>query len=74
MQGILSYSVEGKKFQFGQMKKFQKWTVVMAVQPWESTQRHSELLEVGSFILHTFSHNLFFFKQKDLFGNGVWRH
>ena len=36
----------------------------MAVQPWESTQRHSELLEVGSFILHTFSHNLFFFLNK----------
>lgn len=71
----MSHCVEGKNCQFGKMKKFQKRIAVMVVHQWESAQCHSELLKMVTFILYIFYHNLFFFfKQKDPFGNGVWRH
>lgn len=60
-QGTVSYCAEGKDFQFGKMKKFQKWIVVMVVQQWASTQCHSELLKMVNFELHIIYHKFFFF-------------
>lgn len=61
MKRMRSSCLKGRKFQFVQMRKFCRWTVVAAAQQCGYTQCHQaarlDMVQVVDVVLHTFYHN-----------------
>lgn len=57
------YCLTGSEFQFGLMKKFWEWMIVMVAEPCECTQchriAHLKMVKMESFMLRVLYHKLF---------------